>query len=77
MRLTIAVHGHLCHTSAVGQEEVTFTLPDSEALRVRDVFQIINIFEEEVKEIIVNGSKARLDSGLHGRVKLEVWPKGR
>jgi hypothetical protein len=77
MRLTIAVHGHLCQTSTVGQEEVTFTLPDSEALRVRDVLQTINVFEEEVQTITVNGKKARLDTGLHGRVKVEFWPRER
>ncbi len=75
MRLTIAVHGHLRETSAIGQDEVTFTLPDAESLRVREILEILNIFEEEVKELTVNGRKGRMDSGLHGRCRLEIFPK--
>ena len=77
MRITIAVHGHLIHTSAVGQDELTVTLPESESLRIRDLLDTLNIFEEEFKEMTLNGKQARLDSGLHGRVRLEFWPKGR
>ena len=77
MRLTIAVHGHLRETSAIGQDEVTFTLPDAGSLRVRDILEILNIFEEEVKDVTINGRKGRVDSGLHGRSKLEIYPKDR
>jgi len=77
MRLTIAVHGHLRDTSAIGQDEVTFTLPDADSLRVREILDILNIFEEEVRELTVNGRKARMDSGLHGRCRLEIFPKDR
>jgi hypothetical protein len=77
MRLTIAVHGHLRETSAIGQDEVTFTLPDAGSLRVRDILEILNIFEEEVKDVTINGRKGRVDSGLHGRTKLEIYAKDR
>jgi hypothetical protein len=77
MRITIAVHGHLRQTSGMGQDELSFTLPDAGGLRVRDILQSINVFEEEVKEIVLNGKKARLDSLLRGHAKLEFFPKGR
>ncbi len=57
MRLTIAVHGHLQHTSAVGQDEMTF--------------------EEEVHELTINGRKARVDSALRGRARVEIFPRER
>jgi hypothetical protein len=77
MRVTIAVHGHLRQTSGVGQDELTFTLPDAGGLRVRDLLESINIFEEEVKEVMMNGRKARMDSILHGRARIEFHPKRR
>ncbi len=77
MRVTIAVHGHLRGTSGVGQDELSFTLPDVGGMRVRDILETINIFEEEVKEVHMNGKKARMDSTLRGRVKLDFFPKGR
>ena len=75
MRITIAVHGHLRQTSGVGNDELTFTLPDAGGLRVRDILESINVFEEEVKEIILNGRKARMDTILRGRAKVEFFPK--
>ena len=77
MRLTVAVYGHLRHTSAIGRDELSFTLPDADSLRVRDILETLNIFEEEVKEVTLNGKRGRLDSGLHGRVKLEIFPRER
>lgn len=77
MRITIAVHGHLRQTSGVGQDELTFALPDAGGLRVRDLLESINVFEEEVKEVLMNGRKARMDSILHGRARIEFFPKGR
>ena len=77
MRITIAVHGHLCQTSGVGQDELTFTLPDAGGLRVRDILETINVFEEEVKEVMMNGRKARMDTILRGRAVIEFFPKGK
>lgn len=75
MRVTITVHGHLQHTSSVGREEMTFSLPDAGGVRVRDLLETLNIFEEEVKRVVLNGKKARLDSTLRGRVRVEFYPK--
>jgi hypothetical protein len=75
MRVTIAVHGHLRHTSSVGQDEVTFALPDAGSLRIRDLLDTLNILEEEIREVELNGKRARMDSTLRGRVRLDFYPR--
>ncbi|HUU53452.1 MAG TPA: hypothetical protein VMY87_00905 [Armatimonadota bacterium] len=77
MRITISVHGHLCQTSGVGQDELSFTLPDTGGMRIRDMLETLNIFEEEVKEVTLNGKRARMDSILRTRSRIEFFPKGR
>ena len=77
MRVSVAVHGHLRQTSGVGSEEVSFTLPDAGGVRVRDVLETLNIWEEEIKEVVMNGKRARMDSTLRGRVHLEFFPRRR
>ncbi len=77
MRVTIAVHGHLRQTSSVGQDELSFTLPDTGGLRVRDLLDTLNIFEEEIKDVTLNGRPARMDSTLRGRARVEFFPKRR
>ena len=77
MRVTVSVHGHLCETSAVGHDELTFALPDAGGLRIRDLLETLNIFEEEVKEVLLDGNRARLDKTLRGRVRVEFFPKRR
>lgn len=75
MRVTITVHGHLRHTSSVGHDELTVTLPDGGSLRVRDLLGTLNILEEEVKEVNLNGRRARMDTTLRGRAHLEFFPR--
>jgi hypothetical protein len=75
MRITIAVHGHLRQSSGLGQEEMTFVLPDVGGMRIRDLLTSVNMFEEEVKEIHMDGRKARLDTILRGRAKLDFYGK--
>ena len=75
MRVTIAVHGHLRETSTVGHDELSFALPDAGGMRVRDLLETLNIFEEEVKQVSLNGKRARMDSLLRGRARLEFFPK--
>lgn len=77
MRVTITVHGHLRQTSGVGQDELSFTLPDTGGMRIRDLLETLNIFEEEVKEITMNGQRARMDTTLRTRSKIEFFPKRR
>ena len=75
MRVTVSVHGHLQETSSVGSDEFTFTLPDAGGMRIRDLLESLSIFEEEVKQVNVNGKRARLDKIIQGRVRLEFFPK--
>ncbi len=77
MRMTIIVHGHLRGTSGVGHDELSFTLPDTGGLRIRDLLETLNIFEEEVKEVVLNGKKARVDTILRGQSRIEFFPKRR
>ena len=75
MRITVAVHGHLRSSSSVGHDEMTFTLPDAGGMRVRDLLDTLNILEEEVGVVSLNGRPARMDKTIHGRVRLEFFPK--
>jgi hypothetical protein len=75
MRITIAVHGHFRQTSAVGNEEMTVTLPDAGGLRIRDLLETLNIVEEEIRQITINGRPARLDESVRHRTKLEFYPR--
>jgi hypothetical protein len=75
MRITVAVHGHLRDTSSIGQDELTMTLPDANALRIRDLLEPLNIVEEEVGEIIYNGRRVRLDTNIRHRAKVAFFPR--
>jgi hypothetical protein len=75
MRITIAVHGHFRQTSAIGNEEMTFALPDAGGLRIRDLLETLNIVEEEIRQITINGRPARLDESVRHRTKLEFYPR--
>ena len=77
MRVTVSVHGHLKSSSSVGHDEMTFTLPDAGGMRIRDLLETLNIFEEEIKHVELNGKRARIDAGLRGRVRVEFFPKKR
>lgn len=77
MRVTIAVHGHLRDTSTVGQDELTFTLPDAGGMRVRDLLETLNLMEEEIGQVVLNGRRSRLDKTLQGRATVEFFPKRR
>ena len=77
MRITVAVHGHLRSTSSVGQEEVSYTFPDGTGMRIRDLLVTLNIIEEEIRTIILNGRPARLDEPVRHRIRLEFYPKER
>lgn len=74
MRITIAVHGHLQRVSGMGQEEITFVLPDAGGVRIRDLLTSLNVVEEEVKETQLNGRKVRLDTLLHGQMRIDLFP---
>jgi hypothetical protein len=77
MRITVAVHGHFRSTSSIGQDEMSFTLPDGGGLRVRDLLDTLNIIEEEIKQITLNGRNGRLDEPVRHRMRLELFPRER
>jgi len=77
MRITIAVHGHFKSTSAVGNDEITFALPDADGLRVRDLLEALNIVEEEIRQVSYNGRPGRLDEAVRHRARLEFFPRDR
>ncbi len=77
MRITVAVHGHFKSTSSVGKEEVSYTFPDGTGMRIRDLLVTLNIIEEEIRTIILNGRNARLDEPVRHRIRLEFYPKER
>lgn len=77
MRITIVARGHLRTTSAVGNDELTLTLPDAGGLRIRDLLGDLNILEEEIRQVTVNGRPARLDESLRHRIRLEFHPRDR
>ena len=75
MRITVAVHGHLQSISSVGQDEVVMTLPDSGALRVRDLLEALNLIEEEIGQVTYNGRRVRLDTNVRHRAKLDFFSR--
>ncbi len=75
MRITVSVHGHFRGTSAIGQDEMSFTLPDGGGLRVRDLLDTLNIIEEEIRHITLNGRTGRLDEPVRHRMRLEFFPR--
>ena len=77
MRITVSVFGHFRSTSSVGQEEATYTFPDGAGMRIRDLLVTLNIIEEEIRTILINGRHGRLDEPVRHRVKLEFHPKER
>jgi hypothetical protein len=76
MRITVAVHGHFKNTSSIGQDEMTFSVPDS-GMRVRDLLESLNIVEEEIRQIVLNGRPGRLDEPVRHRVRIEFFPRER
>ncbi len=76
MRITVAVHGHFRNTSTIGQDEMSFTLPDG-GMRVRDLLESLNIVEEEIRQIVLNGRPGRLDEPVRHRVRIEFFPRER
>ena len=77
MRITIAVHGHFKSTSSVGNDEMSFTLPDADGLRIRDLLETLNIVEEEIRQVTFNGRNGRLDEAVRHRARLEFFPRER
>jgi hypothetical protein len=73
VRVTVVVHGSLRGTSAVGTEEVVYEAHDG--WRVRDLSAMLNIWDSEVREVLRNGEKTRLDAKLRNRDRIEFFAR--
>lgn len=56
---------------------MSFTLPDGGGMRVRDLLETLNIIEEEIRQITLNGRNGRLDEQVRHRMRLEFFPRER
>jgi len=66
----ISAQGRLAKNSRIGREKVEVVLP--EGGRVRDLLLEVGLFDEEVRRVIVNGRRARLDQALQRNDVIEV-----
>ena len=62
LRVRIVPCSKLARNSRVSREGGEVGIPDGG--RVRDLLQEVGLFDEEVKRVIINGRRARLDSSL-------------
>ncbi len=62
LRVRIVPCPKLARNSKVSREGGEVALPDGG--RVRDLLQEVGLFDEEVKRVVINGRRARLDTSL-------------
>jgi len=70
--VAVKVHGIFQATSIAGPKEHRYQLP--RGARVRQLVELIGIAEQEVKRLLVNGRRARLDSMLREGDRVELFP---
>lgn len=71
MRISVEVHGNLKSTSAVGP--VAREYHTDHGCSVRELLPKLNIWEPEVRRVVRNGERVRLDSKLRARDRLELY----
>ena len=69
-RVRVMVSGKLVNNSRIHLEGADLTLP--EGSRVRDLLTEVGVFDDEVREVIVNGRRGRLDQSLRRNDKVEL-----
>jgi sulfur carrier protein ThiS len=69
-RVRVVARGRLARNSRIQEEGADVTLP--EGGRVRDLLAEVGVFDEEVREITVNGRRGRLDQALRRNDVVEV-----
>ncbi len=69
-RVRVQVSGKLLNNSRINQEGANLTLP--EGARVRDLLTAVGVFDDEVRHVIVNGRRGRLDQSLRRNDKVEL-----
>jgi hypothetical protein len=70
LRVRVVIRGRLLNNSRIQQEGADVTLP--EGGRVRDILPEVGVFDEEVREIVVNGRRGRLDQSLRRNDSVEL-----
>jgi len=70
-RVKVMARGRLAKNSRIQLEGTEVTLP--EGGRVRDLLVEVGLFDEEVREVVVNGRRARLDRALHRDDRVELY----
>ena len=62
VRVRVVARGKLARNSRISREGVNVSLQDGG--RVRDLLQEVGLFDGEVRRVLVNGRRARLDTSL-------------
>jgi hypothetical protein len=69
-RVRVTVSGKLVNHSRVQLEGADLSLP--EGARVRDMLTEVGVFDDEVKQVTINGRRGRLDQGLRRNDVVEL-----
>jgi sulfur carrier protein ThiS len=70
LRVRIVPCAKLARNSKVGRDGSEVALPDGG--RVRDLLREVGLFDEEVRRVMVNGRRARLDTSLRANDLVQV-----
>jgi len=63
LQVKVMARGRLAKNSRIQTDGTVIALP--EGGRVRDLLAEVGVFDEEVREVIINGRRGRLDQALH------------
>ena len=69
-QVKVMARGRLAKNSRIETDGSVVMLP--EGGRVRDLLVEVGVFDEEVREVTVNGRRARLDQALHRDDSIEL-----
>ncbi|MGD0111370.1 MAG: hypothetical protein ABSD48_05855 [Armatimonadota bacterium] len=69
-QVKVRARGRLAKNSRIQMDGAVIALP--EGGRVRDLLVEVGMFDEEVREVTINGRRARLDQALHRDDNVEL-----
>jgi len=72
LRVRVVPHGRLAKNSRISSEGQALNMPLGS--RIRDVLIQVGLFDEEVKRVMVNGRRARLDKAVRRDDLIELHP---
>jgi hypothetical protein len=70
LQVKVMARGRLAKNSRIQTEGTVIVLP--EGGRVRDLLVEVGVFDEEVREVTINGRRARLDQALRRDDQVEL-----